>query len=112
MAYVFGIEGVPIFEMLFIISLLLLIGLVFILMELRKLTALIGKEKTDLTRFEKDLQEFEKDTGKKSTDKLVDYVKSSVDKGLGHAEIESSLVKRGWPKEEVDSILDKLEKKK
>ena len=112
MAYVFGIEGVPIFEMLFIISLLLLIGLIFILMELRRLTALIGKEKTDLTRFEKDLAIFEKDTGKKSTDKLVDYAKSAIAKGLTHDQIEKSLTQRGWPKEEVDGILDKLEKKK
>ena len=112
MAYVFGMEGVPIFEMLFVISILLLGGLFFILMELRKLTSLIGKEKTDLVRFEKDLKEFEGDTGKKSTDKLVDYVKASVAKGLNHDQIEKSLTQRGWPKEEVDSILDKLEKKK
>lgn len=112
MAYVFGMEGVPIFEMLFVISFLLLVGLFFILMELRRLTALIGKEKTDLMRFEKDLQEFEKDTGKKSTDKLVDYVKASVAKGLSNVEIETSLVKRGWPKQEVDDILNKLEQKK
>ena len=47
MAYVFGIEGVPIFELLFVICVLLLLGLVFVLLELRKLTALIGKEKAD-----------------------------------------------------------------
>ena len=110
MAYVFGFEGVPIFEMLFAISLLLLAGLVFILLELRKLTFLIGKEKSDLTRFEGDLKVFEKDTGKKSSDKLVDYVKASMAKGLGHAEIEVSLVKRGWPKQEVDDILNTLKK--
>ena len=55
MAYVFGMEGVPIFEMLFLLSILLLAGLIFILLELRKLTALLGREKTDLTRFEADL---------------------------------------------------------
>ena len=112
MAYVFGMEGVPIFEMLFVISLLLLMGLVFILVELRRLSALIGKEKTDLMRFEEDLNVFEKDTGKKSTDKLVYYVKTSIAKGMSHDQIEASLVKRGWPKEELDSILDKIEKKK
>ncbi len=108
MAYVFGIEGVPIFEMLFVISLLLLIGLIFILLELRRLGALITKEKVDLNRFEDDLKVFERDTGKKSTDKLVDYVKSAIAKGLTHDQIENSLMQRGWPKMEIDKILTEL----
>ncbi|MBW2990289.1 hypothetical protein KY348_01145 [Candidatus Woesearchaeota archaeon] len=58
MAYVFGIEGVPIFEMLFLLSILLLAGLVFIFLELKKLNALFGREKSDLTRFEADLVRF------------------------------------------------------
>ncbi len=111
MAYVFGIEGVPIFEMLFVFSLLLLLGLIFVLLELRKLTALIGKEKSDLERFEKDLAEFESDTGKKSTNELVNYIQDSIDKGLMPDQIEASLVKRGWPKKEIDNVLERLEKK-
>jgi len=109
MAYVFGIEGVPIFELLFVICVLLLLGLVFVLLELRKLTALIGKEKADLRRFEDDLAEFEKDTGKKSTDELVEYVKSAKAKGLSADQIESSLMQRGWPKKEIDNVLKSLE---
>ena len=58
MAYVFGIEGVPIFEMLCLLSILLLAGLVFIFLELKKLNALFGREKSDLTRFEADLVRF------------------------------------------------------
>jgi hypothetical protein len=108
MAYVFGIEGVPIFEMLIVISILLLLGLIFILLELRKLTSLIGKEKADLKRFEDDLSEFEKDTGKKSTDEIVAYIKSAVAKGIPKAQIEVSLIQRGWPKKEVDDVLEQL----
>ena len=67
MAYVFGIEGVPIFEMLFVLFILLVAGLIFILLELRKLTALIGSEKMDLSRFEADLAKFEGSSGKKSS---------------------------------------------
>jgi hypothetical protein len=111
MAFVFGIEGVPIFELLFVISLLLLAGLVFILLELRKLTALIGKENVDLKRFEDDLSEFEKDTGKKSTGQLIDYIQDAMDKGLSKDQIEVSLIQRGWPKKEIDRILDQLAKK-
>jgi hypothetical protein len=109
MAYVFGIEGVPIFEMLFIISVLLLLGLIFILLELRKLTSLIGKENLDLRRFEADLSEFENDTGKKSTDELVEYIKDAKSKGISASQIESSLMQRGWPKKEIDNILKSLE---
>jgi hypothetical protein len=112
MAYVFGIGGVPVFEMLFIFSLLLLIGLVFILLELKRLSNLIGKEKSDLQRFESDLQKFEGDTGKKSSDELVDYVKTAIDKGLTYSQVEASLIQRGWPKKEVDSVLNKLGKKR
>jgi len=109
MAYVFGIEGVPIFELLFVICVLLLLGLVFVLLELRKLTALIGKEKADLRRFEDDLAEFEKDAGKKSSDELVNYVRDAIAKGLSKSQIEVSLIQRGWPKKEVDRIFDELE---
>jgi len=108
MAYVFGVEGVPIFEMLFVISVLLLAGLIFVLLELRKLTSLIGKEKSDLQRFESDLAEFEQDTGKKSSAELVDYIQDAKIKGLSTDQIEASLTQRGWSKKEVDRILDNI----
>lgn len=111
MAYVFGVEGVPIFEMLFVISFLLLIGLIFVLLELRKLTALISKEKSEIERFEKDLSEFEADTGKKSSDELINYIQDAIAKGITPEQIEASLIKRGWPKKEVDNILDSLSTK-
>ena len=109
MAYVFGIEGVPIFEMLFVVSILLLAGLIFVLLELRRLSALISKEKSDLQRFENDLAEFESGTGKKSTDELMNYIQDSMVKGLTPDQIEASLVKRGWPKKEIDNILKNLQ---
>jgi hypothetical protein len=109
MAFVFGIEGVPIFEMLFVICILLLLGLMFILLELKKLTALILKEKQDLKRFEDDLSEFENDEGKKSSSQLVDFISNSIDKGLTLSQIEVSLIQRGWPKKEIDRIFDELE---
>ena len=111
MAYVFGIEGVPIFEMLLVLCVLLLLGLIFVLLELRKLTSLIGKEKDDLKRFEDDLKEFESNTGKRSTTEIVQYIKEAVAKGMPRAQIEVSLIQRGWPKKEVDTILDEVGKK-
>jgi hypothetical protein len=111
MAYVFGIEGVPIFEMLTIISILLLVGLIFVLLELRRLNALIHKEKTDLERFESDLTELEKDEGKKSSDSIVEYIRGALAKGVPYAHIESSLLQRGWSKKKIDNILDSLTRK-
>ncbi|KYK25773.1 hypothetical protein AYK26_02040 [Euryarchaeota archaeon SM23-78] len=110
MAYVFGIGGVPIFEMLFVISLLLLAGLIFILLELRRLNSLIGKEKTDLKRFETDLQEFESDTGKKASAELDTYVKKALESGLSREQIEESLLKRGWAKDEIDEVINRISK--
>ncbi len=110
MAYVFGVEGIPIFEMLFVVSLLLLLGLVFILLELKKLNALIAKEKKDLKRFEDDLAKFEVDAGKKSTQRLVDYVKNAMARGLSEAQIKVSLIQRGWSKREIDNIFEGLKK--
>lgn len=111
MAYVFGIEGVPIFEMLLVLCVLLLLGLIFVLLELRKLTSLIGKEKDDLKRFEDDLKEFESNGGKRSTAEIVEYIKGAVAKGMPRAQIEVSLIQRGWPKKEVDAILDQVGQK-
>ena len=59
--YVFGMTGVPIYEMLLIITLLNMVGLVFILLEVRKLKMLISAETGDLGRFERDIGEFERD---------------------------------------------------
>ena len=110
MAYVFGIEGIPVFEMLLIILALLLMGLIFILLELRKLTKLLGEEKVDLRRFELDLADFEKDQGKKPTSQLVSYIEEAISKGMGEPQIEALLMKRGWSKKQVDSIFESLKR--
>ena len=116
MAYVFGIEGVPIFEMLLIVLVLMLTGLIFILLELKKLTSLIKEEKVDITRFESDLTQFERDEGKrpstltKPSDKMVSYIRGAMKKGMSPAQIEATLTQRGWPKAQVDNILRTMKK--
>ncbi len=111
MAYVFGISGVPIFEMIFIISLLLLIGLVFVLLELRRLGSLISKETLDLSRFEKDLAEFESEGAEDNriNKDLIAYVKGALKKGLSREQIQNSLFQRGWSNEQVDYIFNELD---
>lgn len=111
MAYVFGIEGVPVFEMLVVVSFLLLIGLIFILIELRKMNLLIRKGKEGLRRFERDISEFESDTAKSVGNTLTDYVHNAIARGMSHAQIEASLTKRGWSKQEIDDAFKSAGKK-
>jgi len=116
MAYVFGIEGVPVFEMLFIMMGLLLLGLIlssagllFVLMELRKLTKLISQEKLDIMRFEQDLGEFEKGQGK-SSDQILEHIKKAMTGGMSRAQIEYSLYSKGWTRPQVDRLFSKIDK--
>lgn len=109
MVYVFGIEGVPLFEMLFIIMVLMIAGLVFILLELKKLRELLTEEKSDISRFEKDLTSFEHQKQEKApSTELMSYVKLAKSKGLPDARIEEVLVQQGWHREQVDKILADL----
>jgi len=110
MAYVFGMEGVPIFEMLFVLIILMLVGLIFVLIEIRKLVSLIAEEKVDIKRFEMDLAQFERDEGKAPPDALVDYVKNAKDRGLSQDQIKKSLSGAGWNQKDVDNIFGKMKK--
>ncbi len=107
---VFGIDGVPVFEMLFVVLVLLLMGLIVILLEIRKLRKLIKEEKTDVKRFEADLSEFEVAEGKKPTGKLVSYVQAAISKGVTEEQVESSLLKSGWDKEQIDAVFESLKR--
>ncbi|MFP4112187.1 MAG: hypothetical protein ACLFPQ_06100 [Candidatus Woesearchaeota archaeon] len=137
MAYVFGIEGVPIFEILFVIIMLLFIGLIFVLLEVKKLKLLLTEESEDIQRFESDLGQFEKDevdieksmergsshsskssgsshSSSKSDDKpayeIVNWVKSAKAKGKTDDQIMSSLTSAGWNKEEIQKAIDSFKK--
>jgi len=105
---VFGMEGVPIFEMLFILMVLMLGGLVFILLEIRKLVALVAEEQVDIQRFEGDLAQFERAEGKKPPNDLVDYVKNARYKGVSEQQIQKSLNTVGWNHKEISGIMQKV----
>jgi len=102
MVYVFGVEGVPIFEMIFIVAILLLIGFVIILLEIRKLKGLITKEKTDISRFESDLTRLEGDTQPGS---LQAYIEQYVKAGYKKEQIVSAMVQAGYKKADVERFL-------
>jgi hypothetical protein len=108
MALVFGIEGIPIFETLFVLMILLIVGLVIVFFELKKLASLIRKENVELKRFELDLAEFEKDQGKKPSASLITYVDEAIKKGMNEAAVEQQLSSAGWTKKEIDDIFEQL----
>ena len=106
MVYVFGMN-IPLLEILVVFLVLLGIGLVLIILELKKLRQLITEERSDIAQFEADLSRFEKDeqnAGEKSDD-LDHYIKQALAKGIPTAQIEDVLIKRGWDKEKVEQYL-------
>ena len=106
MVYVFGMN-IPLLEILVVFLVLLGIGLVLIILELKKLRQLITEERSDIAQFEADLSRFEKDeqnAGEKSDD-LDLYIKQALAKGISKAQIEDVLIKRGWDKEKVEQYL-------
>lgn len=117
MVYVFGIEGVPLFEMLFMFMLLMLFGLVLVIFELKRLVKIISEEKEDIGRFETDIAQFEKDErmlsqmenyavknlGKKSSgNEVTKFIMNSRRKGIPDAEIKKMLIKAGWKEDKIN----------
>lgn len=103
MVYVFGMEGVPIFEMLFVLIILMIIGLVVLILDIKKLLGLIIQEKTDIKRFEEDLGDFE--SNKKPTPKLINTVKNAHSMGISHTQIHNTLKSRGWDDRSAQDII-------
>ena len=110
MVYVFGISGVPIFELLLIVIFLMFFGLIFILFELKKLTKLVHDEKSNLLLFKKELNQFDsKQVGESPSNELVDYVKQALSQKMSRDQIETSLIESGWEKSQIDSIFEKIQ---
>jgi len=107
MAYVFGMNNVPVFEMMFIMIALQLFGIGFLFFEIRKLISLIAKEKTDISRFEADLAEFERVEGKKPPQKLLNVVQDARSQGIPDNHITNTLDSQGWQKHEINHIMGK-----
>jgi len=105
MVYVFGVD-IPLLEIMLVFTVLLGVGLVLILLELKKLRQLITEEHTDIAQFERDLSRFESDqsNGKKSDD-IASYIQQSITKGIPKEQIEDVLTKRGWDKDKVEKYM-------
>ncbi len=114
MTYIFGGIDLPVFEILFIVSIVLLIGLsmmifgiFYILKELRTLQGLLREEEADIKEFDEDIAKLEQLEGKKDKEKIRQYINSCVAKGYKWEDIRKVLVSRGWNKDTIDSYKPK-----
>jgi hypothetical protein len=107
---VFGSIALPIPELLFIYTLLLVLGIVIVLVEIRRLRKLILTEQADIYKFETDIDKTTPKEKEKHSKSLEEFIKASVEKGLTRTEIEEILTKKGWPKQLVDEVFARYKK--
>ncbi len=103
---VFGMN-LPVIEIALILLLLMIGCLIFILIQLKKLTNLIQIEIIDIERFEKDIGQFEIDHDLPS-DELVHYIKQVMLKGMSKQDIEKVLLQKGWTHEQIRKVFKKV----
>ena len=122
MAILFGGIDIPVYEIFFISAILFFTGLVimilgifYILKELKTLKDLINTEEKDLAKFEKYikmLEEYEKkpskknsnENDKKSDTSMVKYIKDNLAKGYTWEQLKLHLIAQGWDKKKLEEI--------
>ena len=136
MTILFGGIDIPIYEVMFISAILffagvviMMMGIFYILKELKTLKSLIHKEEADITKFEKGIDKLEDFEEKKvddkkdevkneeekkedsvetstssRTDQVKQYIKDSKDKGFAWDKIKENLVKQGWEDSKLEEI--------
>lgn len=113
MVYVFGGLDIPLFEILLLLSIMLLAGLIIIIIsivnvikEIKQLKSLLKEEEIDIHRFEKDISIFERKSRHttQSNDAIKNHIKSNLQKGYTWEQIKQSLVKGGWNSKKLDEI--------
>jgi ABC-type bacteriocin/lantibiotic exporter with double-glycine peptidase domain len=116
MTMVFGGIDLPIFEILFVVSVLLLaglfvmiLGIFYVLNELRELKKIMKKEEDNIKEFKRGIEEFKKtDEKKDSTDDLKKYIKDNLSKGLKWEDIKKSLLSSGWQEKDIETIYSSI----
>jgi hypothetical protein len=101
---VFGGLDLPIFEILFVVSVLLLaglfvmiLGIFYMLNELRGFIKIIKREEEQIKQFEKDISELKKfKANDRNENNLGDYIKDNMGKGYTWEQLKIYLLKQGW----------------
>jgi hypothetical protein len=119
MTLIFGGIDFPVFEMLFVVSFLLIIGLAitifaiyYLIKELKLLKQLLSQEDTELGEFKSDLSQMnELKNSRDDRDanrEVMDFVRANLNRGSSWEMIKSSLIAKGWPESELEKIYRKI----
>jgi len=104
---VFGVD-LPLNIFLAVEVLLMMVGLVYVIWEIKKLRRLLTMEKQDLERFEKDLGIIEQENGKNVNDSVVSFVKKALESHITRDHIENMLLRKGWTQKQINDIFVKM----
>jgi hypothetical protein len=118
MTLIFGGIDFPVFEMLFVVSFLLIIGLsitifaiYYLIKELKLLKQLLTEEDTELSEFKSDLSQLSefKDSrdDRDASREVIEFVRDNLNKGSSWEIIKKSLMAKGWPESELEKIYKK-----
>ena len=116
MTYVFGSLDLPVFEILFIVSFVLLVGIVFmvigifsVLKEVVSMKSLLTKGEHQVVKLEQGIADLKK-LGKQvvDTDVLMTYVKENLKAGYTWEQVKKSLVNEGWKEDRLQEIFKKI----
>lgn len=89
MINVFGIN-MPLFEIVLVFMILLVVGLIFVIIELKKLNYFLRVEKQDINRFEKDvetIEQVEKTENKQTNNYMEKNINNPVTANTNETEI-------------------------
>lgn len=112
MTIVFGGIDLPVLELLFIVSVLLLaglfvmiLGIFYVLKELKELKGLLKKEEDNITLFEKDIKELEEFNSRdNSIAQLKKYIKYNLSRGYKWETLREHLKSQGWNEKQLEEI--------
>lgn len=108
--FVFGVN-VPLVEILLILLILLTIFFILTLIEFRNLKKTILIEQSEVTHLEKWLQSLGIQKPQ-ATAKAEEFVKGAIQKGYSPTHVRYALLKKNWPREIIDNLLNKILNKK
>jgi hypothetical protein len=115
MVYMFGSVDIPLFEILFISTVmvsiglvLVIVGIIYMLRELKALKGLLKEEETDLQEFEKDIALLDQLENKEGKADIKKYIKAALDKGTKWEQIRPILMDHGWDEDTLEKIYKDL----
>ena len=109
--YVFGIN-MPLPEIFFVLTILITVAVVLMWIQFMKLRKLILIQKTEIKRFEEDIEKIKPGKVKSYVKELEAYIRKEMEKGFSKKDIEDMALIKGWPSDIVKKAFESIEKEK